>query len=95
MRNSLGVAVSAALLLAAVQAQALDILSQSEIAEREKRLKLQARPVQIHEPWDSFFIVSRKGAKFAKGKKFEQTRGANHGDKDSQTGTIRNCRAGR
>jgi len=45
MRNSLGVAVSAALLLAAVQAQALDILSQSEIAEREKRLKLQARPV--------------------------------------------------
>ena len=45
MRNSLGGAVSAALLLAAVQAQALDILSQSEIAEREKRLKLQARPV--------------------------------------------------
>ncbi len=45
MRNPLGVAVSAALIFTAVPAQALDILSGSEIAERERKQKLQAKPV--------------------------------------------------
>lgn len=45
MKHSLGVVLSAALLVQAVPAQALDILSGSEIAERERKRKLLAKPV--------------------------------------------------
>jgi hypothetical protein len=45
MKHSLGVVLSAALLVQAVPALALDILSGSEIAERERKRRLQAKPV--------------------------------------------------